>query len=288
MTMLLTVFISLFSVIGAVNEQMESYVGFARFEYVGMYVDGETRERLEKLDGVADVTSCMISRNVVFFGKKSVTGIAVEDYSPLCFSDTIYPETVPTGNQIILSRGVANMIGADIGDTVVCTVSEVEHTFVLSEIVYVHADFAYYDADYVDIALDMTCVRTDGTAEAAERVISLFDERGIQCLEKDEFFAETHEKVDPQLTVFSAMLGIMVLMTVIGILNILGEQRMAREREFEIIRQNGMTGKGVFALQATEMLYLLVSAMAMAAVFSLILIAMIDVVATSFGMSMYA
>lgn len=288
MTMLLTMLVAMTTVINVVDEQMEGYVGFAKFDYVGMYVDDETRELVEELDGVVDVTTCMVNRNVVFMGTKSVTGIAVEDYSPHCFSDTIYPEAVPKGNRIALSKGVADMLGAKVGDKVVCTVSDVEHTFVLSEIVNVHADFAYYDAEYTDSALDMTCIRTDGTGEAAERVISLFDERGIQCLQKDEFFSATYDRVNPQLVVFEAMLALMIFMTVIGIMNILSEQRMAREREFEIIKQNGMTEKGIIALQVTEVLCLLITAVAMAAVFSVAITSIINMIATSFGLTIYA
>ena len=288
MTVLLTVLFSLTSVISAVDAQMVSYVDFAAFDYSGMYVDSETRERIDDLDGILDVTECIIMRNVVFDGGRTINGISVSEYTPLCFNDTIYPDTAPKGNEIAISRGVAAMIGAKVGDTVECTVSDIPCTLVVTEIVSTHGDFVFYDADYLGVDYVMTCIRTDGTPEAAEGLIALFDERGVECISAEDFFRGTHDKVDPQLTAFSVMLWVMVLMTAIGILNVLAEQRIARRRELEIIRQNGMTRGGTTLLQAVEIGYLLVIALLLSIVFSAILVGIINMVATSFGMTVYA
>ena len=180
------------------------------------------------------------------------------------------------------------MIGAKVGDTVECTVSDIPCTLVVTEIVSTHGDFVFYDADYIGVDYVMTCIRTDGTPEAAEGLIALFDERGVECIGAEDFFRGTHDKVDPQLTAFSVMLWVMVLMTAIGILNVLAEQRIARRRELEIIRQNGMTVGGTTRLQAVEIGYLLVVALLLSIVFSAVLIGIIDAVATSFGMTVYA
>lgn len=227
-------------------------------------------------------------RNVVFDGGRTINGISVSEYTPLCFNDTIYPDTAPKGNEIAISRGVAAMIGAKVGDTVECTVSDIPCTLVVTEIVSTHGDFVFYDADYLGVDYVMTCIRTDGTPEAAEGLIALFDERGVECISAEDFFRGTHDKVDPQLTAFSVMLWVMVLMTAIGILNVLAEQRIARRRELEIIRQNGMTRGGTTLLQAVEIVYLLVIALLLSIVFSAILVGIINMVATSFGMTVYA
>ena len=288
MTVLLTVFLSLTSIVSAVDEQMVSYVDFAAFDYAGMYVDEETRERIDGLDGILDVSECIIKRTVVFDGGRAINGISVSEYSPLCFNDTIYPEAELKGNEIAISRGVAAMIGAKVGDTVECTVSDIPCTLVVKEIVSTHGDFVFYDAEYLGADYIMTCIRTDGTPEAAERLISLFDERGVECIRAEDFFRETHDKVDPQLTAFSVMLWVMVLMTVIGIINVLAEERIARSRELEIIRQNGMTRGGSLLLQIVEIGYLLASAIILSIVFSAVLIGIINMVSVSFGMTVYA
>ena len=288
MTVLLTVFFSLTRVISAVDDQMAGYVDFAAFDYVAMYVDDETKERLAGLDGVLAVSELAMDRNVVFKEGNNINGISVSELDPLCFNNTITPDTMPKGNELALSRGVAAMLGVKVGDTVECTVADIPCTLVVTEIVRTHVDFAFYDADYVGTERYIICIRTDGTDEAAEELMALFDERGIECIKAEDFFRKTHDKVDPQITVFAAMLNVMVIMTAIGILNVLAEQRMARRRELEIIRQCGMTRGGLALLQIVEIGYLAISSLLLSTVFFQVLIGIINMVATAFGMTVYA
>ena len=180
------------------------------------------------------------------------------------------------------------MIGAKVGDRIECVIADIPCTLTLTEIVSIHGDFAFYDADYIGVARSMTCIRTDEDPATTERIVALFDERGIECIKAEDFFRETYNRVEPQLTVFSAMFMVMILMTVVGIFNILAEQSFARRREFEIMKQNGMTGGGVAVLQLVEVVYLAACALAMALVFSRIVIGLINMMATSFGMTLYA
>ena len=288
MTVILTLFISLTSVLSAVNTQMVAYVDFAAFDYAGIHVDDITKSRLSEIPGVVKTADCIIDRNVIFGDGQGINGVSVSEYSSLCFNDTISPDKAPKGDEIVLSKGVAAMIGAKVGDRIECTIADVPCSMVLTEIVEIHGDFAFYDAEYVGVERTMTCIRTDGSPETAERIIALFDERGIECIKAEEFFRETYDRVEPQLTVFSAMFAVMIFMTLVGIFNILAEQRLARRREFEILRQTGMTGGGVAVLQLTEIAYLSACAIISSLVFSQVIIGIINMIANSFGMTLYA
>ena len=288
MTVILTLFLSLSAVLSAVNTQMVAYVDFAAFDYAGIYVDDITKSRLNEIPGVVKTADCIIDRNVIFADGQGINGVSVSEYSPLCFNNTISPDKAPEGDEIVLSKGVAAMIGARVGDRIECTIADVPCSMVLTEIVAIHGDFAFYDADYVGVERSMTCIRTDGSPETAERIIALFDERGIECIKAEEFFRETYDRVNPQITVFGAMFAVMVFMTLVGIFNILAEQRLARRREFEILRQTGMTGGGVAVLQLTEIAYLSACAIISSLVFSQVIIGIINMIANSFGMTLYA
>lgn len=287
MTVIMTIFLSLSTVLTVVDAQMTAYVDFATFDYAGIYVDDITKERLDEIPGVVKTVDCIIERNVILSDGQGINGVSLSEYSPLCFSDTISPDTAPHGDEIALSKGVAAMIGAKVGDRIECVIADVPCTLTLTEIVTIHGDFAFYDADYIGVANMMTCIRTDADPATAERIIALFDERGIECIRAEEFFRETYNRVEPQLIVFSAMFMVMILMTVVGIFNILAEQSFARRREFEIIKQNGMTGGGVAVLQLIEVVYLATCALVMSLVFSRIVTGLIDMMATSFGMTLY-
>lgn len=286
MTVLITVFISLAFVLSAVEDHLLTYTSFAEFDYIGMRVDDETKERIEGLDGVVATAESIISRNVLI-GEDIVTvGIAVEGDVDECFEDKILPKSIPQGNSVALSSGVARMLGLKVGDGVKCEIDGIPCELILTEIVATHGDFAYYDAEYVGVRRDMLCVLTDGTEEARDSLVAIFDERGIECLTEDVFFSQSN-RVIPQLTTFKAMFCVMVFMTVIGVFNVLAEQRMERRREFDIIRQNGATRKDVFAIQAIEISILFVAALLSSVLFSYFVCVIVDTAATSFGMTLY-
>ena len=288
MTVIMTIFISLSTVLTVVDTQMTAYVDFATFDYAGIYVDDITKTRLDEIPGVVKTVDCIIERNVILSDGRGINGVSLSEYSSLCFSDTISPDTVPRGDEIVLSKGVAAMIGAKVGDRIECVIADIPCAMTLTEIVSIHGDFAFYDADYIGVARSMTCIRTDADPATAERVTALFDERGIECIKAEEFFRETYDRVEPQLTVFGAMFAVMIFMTLVGIFNILSEQRLARRREFEILKQTGMTGGGAATLQLIEVVYLIASAIILSLVFSQVIIALISMMANAFGMTLYA
>lgn len=288
MTVLVTVFISMITVLSAVNEQLESYLNFATFDYTAMYSDDITKEKVIELEGVESVAEAMIKRDVVFANGVNTTGIAITGDRDSCFSEFILPDKMPEGDQIALSKGVAEMLGLKVGDSITCKISDIQCTLTLYEIVSTHGDFAFYDSKYVGTNTDMLCITTDGTPEAHEALLSLLDERGVLCEEREKFFSSTYKRINPQLTVFNAMMYIMIFMTVVGIINILSEQRMVRQPEFEVLKQNGKTKKGLISLQVVEVAYLLICAVVIALIASAVVCFALDKAAVSFGMTLYA
>ena len=286
-TVIITVFITLTYVLSVVSGQMESYVGIASFEHIGMMADEGTKEQVRDLEGVVATADAAISINVMFESGKACTGIAVSGDIDRCFVSEMLPENMPRGNEIALSKGVAKMLGVDIGDTVKCEISDIPCELILTEIVRVHGDFAYYDANYVGSGYNMFCVLTDGNSTTYDSVIATFDERGVSYLSKDEFFAYSESRVHAQIVIFNFILYIMTLMAFVGVLNVIAEQRMARRYEFDVLKQNGKTRRGIAILQTVEIGYLLVFAVAMALVFAKIAYFIIDIAAVSFGLTLY-
>ena len=79
----------------------------------------------------------------------------------------------------------------------------------------------------------------------------------------------------------------MVLMTLVGVINILSEQRMERGRELEIIMLNGATKRDNVLMQAVEIAYIFVCAFLASALFSYLLCKIINFAAISFGLTLY-
>ena len=287
MTVLVTIFASMTFILSAVEAQLEAYVTMGKFDYVGIGMDDETKKRIQELDGVVTTAEAVINRNVVFEDGLAITGISVDGDKDACFNDETLPDKMPVGDELVVSVGLSKMMELKIGDRVKCTIGGVPCEFTVGRIVSTYGDFVFYDNDYVGSGLDMTCIRTDGSYEAKERIMALCDERGVNVITYDEFFAQTYDRLDPQITIFKLMFYLMIIMTVVGICNVLAEQRIARLRDFEIIKQNGKTRKGIVGLQAAEVAYLLTFALLMSALFSLLICRAVNVAAISFGMTMY-
>lgn len=286
MTVLITAFMALNFVLSAVEAQLESYAGIARFEHIGLMADSGTRDKTEKLEGVVATAEATIKSNVTI-GKKTAIGISISGDAKNCFAGDMLPENMPKGNAVALTSGVARMLGAKPGDTLKLTIGGIPCELILTEIVRASGDFVFYDAAYIGVEYDMFCVRTNGNDVTYQELMALFDERGVGYISRDEFFLGVHKRVNPQVVIFKAMFVTMILMTAVGIFNVLSEERMARLCEFDIIRQNGKTKRGILALQLVEISYLFLSAFIMSAIFSYIICLITDVAAVSFGMTLY-
>ena len=286
-TILITVFMSLSFVLSVVEDQLVVYTEYATFDYIGMRVNDKTKKQINEIDGVVATAESKINREVVIENLKSVTGVSINGDIENCFRDSILPKSFPIGDSIALSRGVAKMLGLEVGDRVKCMIDDIPCELTLTEIVNSHADFAFYDAEYIGAGFDMYCISTDGTEEVREELAALCDEKSIEFLHRDEFFSVTYNRLNPQLVIFRVMFCIMIFMTAIGILNVLTEQRIERRREFEMIIQNGATRKGIVALQTAELLCLFICASLISVISSVIICQIIDTAAISFGFTLY-
>ena len=287
MTILITLFASLTFVLSAVENQLVSYTSLTAFDYIGIYADDQTKEMISNLDAVVAPADSTVERNVEFADGSSAAGIAISGDREECFNKILIPDNMPKGDTIALSKGVARKLGLKVGDQVECVIAGLPCKLTLVEIVNTYADFAFYDAEHLGIPMEMFCILTDGTEDATEKVIALLDERGVECLGQDDFFADTYKMLNPQVQLFNVMFYIMIFMTIVGIFNILSDQRLARLNEFEIIKQNGNTSKQIIALQALEAAYLFVCAFAASVVLSGLICLILDMAAASFGMTLY-
>jgi len=286
-TLLITVCASISVILSATYAQLDDYLAFESFDMVGFNADDKTKSMLSGLDGVCATAEAVTGRNMVFECGKAISAVSIKGDVDACFDGSMLPEKLPTGDNIALSSGAARMLGLREGDRVKCTVSDISCELTVAEIFPERNGMAYYDADYVGSGYDTLCILTDGTQAAREEITALFDERGVQIAEGEALVSKAYDRVKPQLTVFVAMFFVMVFLTAFGIFNILTSQRRARECELAIMMQNGMSKRGVVALQLAEIVYILVCAALLSLPYSFMICHAIDTAAVSFGITMF-
>lgn len=287
-TVLASVFICMNFVLSAVSGELNSYTDVVDFEYAGVMADEKTEELVRSIEGVSAVAEVNVAPNVVFKGNQQSIGISVSGDVDGCLNGDLRPEKMPKGNEVAISKGLVRMLGIKLGDTVMCEISNIPCELILTEIVNASGDFVFYDADYLGVQYDVLSISTDGRQQTYESIVTLLDERGIECITKSEYFATASDRIRPQITVMRAMMYAMMLLTLVGIFNVLAEQRAARQSEFNILVQNGKTKRGIRILRTCEVAYLLVFALAMSVIFSQLLSLMVDTAGISFGLTLYS
>ena len=287
MTIIISTFAAISFIISAINDQYDTYADFVKFDHIAVEADEATEDMLRQIDGVDAIAYSILGRNVMVNGSTFSMGVAVSGDVDQCFNMDDFPKKLPKGDEVALSRGVAKMIGADVGDEIECIIDDTAYILEVVEIVPGRADFVFYDAERFGMEYMMMCIRTDGTHATEERIRALLDERGVAYLSGSEFFAKTYEILDSQVTVISAMFYVMLIMTVLGIANVLTEQIMARSSEIAVLKQNGKTKAGVALILAKEIAVILSCALIVSSVIALILCIAVDKGAVTFGMSIF-
>ena len=287
MTIIISVFAAISFIISAINDQYDVYADFVKFDHIAVEADETTADMLRQLDGVDAIAYSSLGRNVMVNGSTFSMGVAVAGDVEQCFNIDDFPKRLPKGDEIAISRGVAKMIDANVGDEIECIIGDASYVLKINEIVSGRADFVFYDAEHIGMEYSMLCIRTDGSIESGERVRALLDERGVGYLSGSEFFAQTYEILTPQVAVISAMFYVMLIMTVLGIANVLAEQIMARSSELAVLKQNGKTKAGIAVILIKEVAVVLSCALIMSAVIAVVLCVAVDKGAVTFGMSIF-
>ena len=287
MTIIISVFAAISFIISAINDQYDVYADFVKFDHIAVEADETTADMLRQLDGVDAIAYSSLGRNVMVNGSTFSMGVAVAGDVEQCFNIDDFPKRLPKGDEIAISRGVAKMIDANVGDEIECIIGDASYVLKINEIVSGRADFVFYDAEHIGMEYSMLCIRTNGSIESGERVRALLDERGVGYLSGSEFFAQTYEILTPQVAVISAMFYVMLIMTVLGIANVLTEQIMARSSELAVLKQNGKTKAGIAVILIKEVAVVLSCALIMSAVIAVVLCVAVDKGAVTFGMSIF-
>lgn len=208
-----------------------------------------------------------------------------------CLEPDLLPATVPKGDQAALSKGVAELLGADVGECVTVGIQGVWHTFTVSEIVSVTPNLIFLDLDTIRPAGEVLCVKlTEGAANdpaILSPLIAEMESRGGTVLERES----VTESMDASLHGFLALmrwtLFAALVPSLLGGANVFAEQFRARKHERELMRLSGMDGCTLTLMHLAELAAVILLAVLLAAVFGAAICLCLDFSVRSFGFILF-
>ncbi len=215
-----------------------------------------------------------------------VLGLSLAGDANACVHADMLPAKAPHAGEIAISTGVASMEGVRVGDRLTVSVKGCRGEFAVSEIVNTNVNLVYFDAVTLGMKNDTMCVLTDGTHDR-EALLSLVEPYGAAVLHADDIFGGLSETMDGYLTLLDDAFLAALVVTLVGIVNLLCEQSRARRTEREVLHLCGSTPHGVLRVATSELTFVFLFAIVLSIPLAAVMCRLVDLGARSFGMALF-
>lgn len=246
------------------SEEKSSLEEIVACDYVALGADSASEALLMQEQGVgACYRFCFTRTFSTVYGTDLRTLAADERALPYLCPDYA-PARLPQGDEIVLSRGVAALYSADVGDRIELLYDTRTYAFTVSEIIDVFSQIVYVDASYVGIDMDMLCIRAEEDAKGDAlftRLSNRLELRGALLCERDDTLSFAVKRASIFYALIAATTLAATAATLFGIANLIFAQYRARKNDLRAYRAAGLTHADVRRLLLCELLLLLVAAL---------------------------
>lgn len=249
----------------------------------------ETAALVRRDPDVAGCARASYLSDVSLPNNTSAIGISLSGDAALCIPAEFLPEQLPTGREILLSKGIAAKAEKKVGEEIQIEIDGTSHSFTVTGILPISTNFCYFDATQIGIEPDMLLVRLREGADAisaTERLTAQLESQGAITLPPQMAFGtlplsmEGHSRLAYCGVVAAALLG------TLGCVNLFVQQYNSRRRERRILCECGMPRRRIAAMLTAEgtLLFLLAALLAVAGATALCLV--INAGMHAFGLSL--
>lgn len=255
---------------------------------VALGVSEQTEQALAAHDTVKGVIRLDLRKGATVNGCTGATAMSISGDVYTCLDASLLPSRMPTGDEAVLSEGLAELAGVERGDRIDCMIGGVPCTLTVTEIQRSNANVLYYDAEPLGIRQETLCVTLrEGSPEQIERVSAMIEADGGFVIRNGSLFGSAQSSMSGHVRFLRVTLLLSLILSLLGVGNMLVQQRDVREHERELLALCGMTKRDIHAMQLLETagLLLLTGAIAVLAAGAICLI--VDLSLRSFGMLLF-
>lgn len=289
LSVLLSLLLSISISIGRTSREADIQAEIVNCDYVILNADSRTAAIIEGEAGIDEIYSVGLVRTMTTKKHTGTLGISLSEGALAHVNPEIAPKSLPRGNEIAISHGIAAISEVDVGDTITFIYENGEHEYLVREIVASGANIFFFDAESIGLKNDLTCIRTeDGiTEDELSFLEAAVESRGALMAKLEDATVSTLDKVRAFISLMMAVTASALVATVAGALNVLIALEKERGGERRIYFSVGMTRGGILAAALAEGAAILISCAILVPVFCSLLTLLIDVATNSFGIDIF-
>ncbi len=258
------------------------------FDMLMVNASDTLRDDLRKDEDVAGVMEMTYVLGVQLPNGGNATAISLSGDTALWHDADMIPQKIPEGRELALARGLAILAQVEVGDTVPLVIGGVSYEFTVSEIMDIHPNFLYFDANELGIRYDLLCLFLgEGNANATERLRNTAQAAGTAVLPATQAFGVAPSTMSGHTALLRYAVYAAVFLSLVGCLSILLDHYRARRGERHILQLSGMTVTDLRHMHLTEGALALLGALPIALLGCAMLCLVIHLGLHSFGMMLF-
>ncbi len=250
---------------------------------VVLSADMGVSEKAMTVQGTAACSRAFVGEGVLVDCEYSLVVSSVEDAE---FSST---EGLPKGNEILISKPLADLYGYGIGDKVTMSIMNEPREFVLGGYCENNSYFAIISAEDCKIPYNITLVKKASSADqgylkALTKALSVYGvpvQSAHSLLETQIFFAKS------AASLIGKYVGMLLIMISIASLNLIWVCYRRRKKEFSDFKTVGMTTSDISLMIACELVLTLILTAVLAFAGSACLHVFLSLSMNSFGFTLF-
>lgn len=202
------------------------------------------------------------------------------------------PQRMPQKHEAVISKGIAMLADADVGEEFSVEIDGVFYTFTVSEIQNVHANFIFLNREAVPSTRDLLGISfSEGEGETkkeiAQSLCHLLEGQGVVLLSPETLRPSSYRLLLGFSNLLRYAMVAAVLVSLSGCFNLLFGQYRARKRERELLCVCGMTRIGIVRMYAAELLSMALPVMILGTLGGFVMSLLMNYGLHSFGISLF-
>lgn len=289
LSVILALLITVLAIVTVVEDQQLLLSKFVTAEVLMVNAPEDAVKELQEDPAVEGVVSFDVLSGVRLPNGYSAIVAMFSGDTADCFEERLVPSHLPTGDEAVISNGIAYLLNVGEGDRLELTVQGKLLSFVVASVEDIPANLIYLSRDAVSTSREMTAVKLrDGvdSLKERERIVGELELYGAVAMETEILFGTLPQSLHGFVRLLRWTISVSAVLALVGSGNILAAQYRLRRWERHLLRVSGMTRRQLLGMHATELLLIVALAVLLAVLFGGIICLILDVGVHSFGFSL--
>ncbi|MBQ9749682.1 MAG: hypothetical protein IJV87_03735 [Clostridia bacterium] len=284
LTVLLSLLAVIFTCCNAIAIQQRQFEDAFKGELLAYNMPESVADELKETQQAQGTVQFAIHPDATVNEKYSIILFSAQGDVDKCMNNEVLSKKLPEEGEIVVSKGIAVLLGASVGDSVNVSVQGNLHTFIVSDVIKESANIGYVSSDVVGEGEKLWCIRASSPDEAAcERIIDSLNSRGVLAVYSKEYEIRGFDTVVgfTELVFWTAVVAILISLA--GCLNMIFEAYRVRKHERHILNLSGMERKKIRAMGLYEGLTVIFASLILSLFFGGLLCILVNMCVQSFG-----